>query len=85
MLSKTGSHASRHTAPPEESWFRLACAHEHVGEVAEAEQLYRAVLDRNAEYTPALLRLVRLLQRDRHCANEALALLDAGICSGPRT
>jgi len=83
MLFKTANHASRHTTSHEESWFRLACAHEHVGEYAEAEHLYRAILERNAHYTSARLRLVMLLRHDRHRVNEALPLLDAGIAIQP--
>jgi len=75
MLIKIVNHASRYMASTEESWFRLACAHDQIGEVVEAEHLYRSILERNAHYTPARLRLVALLRRDRYRDNDALALL----------
>jgi len=83
MLIKIVNHASRYMASTEESWFRLACAHDQIGEVAEAEHLYRSILERNAHYTPARLRLVALLRRDRYRDNDALALLDSGIAIAP--
>ena len=66
-----------------EESFRLALAHHHAGELAEAEQIYRHILAADPRHGEALQQLA-LIARDSGHLDEAEGLLRRAIATAPR-
>jgi chromosome partitioning protein len=73
---------SEDTSSESEIAYGQAVAHHHAGRLAEAEPLYRAVLDSDPGHTDAAHGL-GVLMLQRHQIDPAIGLLGRAICSAP--
>jgi thioredoxin-like negative regulator of GroEL len=71
---------------PEDAFSRYGLAMEcmNTGDPAAADQHFRALLQRNAEYVPAYLMYAQLLVRESR-PDEARAILSTGIAAAQKT
>jgi Tfp pilus assembly protein PilF len=73
------------TRKPDDAFSRYGLALEYMnqGDGSAAEQHFRALIERNAEYVPAYLMYAQLLVRESR-GEEARAILSSGIAAAMR-